>query len=270
MHGPGGQFRSSLVSCGSLIALAAILAAGCTTLRPAETQLRPVGNRAPSYDSATISYRLPSAAPQSAGEVQTVSYSSPPATPARTQILSIEYPHPAGKRGFALAEVIVARDPATVADNRSNDWLAGFRRMARDRMPGITYGEGIESAWALDVPIAEVDELIARLDAQGYFADKNRPTAGAELSARINGLSFSKPWQSVPELNALVGQVRREGKLVSHRQPLELSPPRTESPVTVASATTASATPAPVTTALYSAPAENQSPPLCERLPPVQ
>ena len=266
-------------------------AAGCASLQTSETQLRPIGSRVAHYESAAISYRLPSAAPApNQGDVQMASYtpgSAPAAMQGRTHFLSIEYPHPGGKKGFALAEVIVARDPSTSAGKRSDDWLSGFRRVARDRMPGLTYGEGIESAWALNVPIAEVDLLIQRLDAQGYFADAKQPTAGAELSARVNGLGFSKPWPAVPELNALVGRVRHEGKLVSHREPLEsltsaqpaavtlavASTPAASAPPNAAAATPEAASPvsgAPATTALYSVPVESPESARCERLPPIE
>jgi hypothetical protein len=286
MHASGCYLTNLLIA-------AAVAAAGCTALRTSETQLRPVGSRTAHYESAAISYRLPSAAPApNLGDVQTASYtsgSSPAAPQGRAQFLSIEYPHPAGKKGFALAEVIVARDPSSAAGKRSDDWLSGFRRVARDRMPGLTYGEGIESAWALNVPIAEVDLLIQRLDAQGYFADAKHPAAGAELSARVNGLRFSKPWPAVPELNALVGRVRREGNLVSHREPLESLTPAQPAPVTLAVAAAPPASVAPVvatsvaaapaagsngagsqvTTALYSVPGESPMLDRCERLPPI-
>ena len=250
-----------------------------------------MAGKAKSYDSVAINYRwLPAAAAAGqSGDVQPVSYVAPASTKAPIQILSIEYPHPAGRKGIALVEVIVGRDPATMPAKKPEGWLEGVRRATRDRMPGLTFGEGIESAWALNVPIAEVDQLIERLDAAGYFADGRRPVAGAELSARINGLSFSKPWNSVPELNALIVRVRHEGKLVSHREPLEsTSPPQSASPAVTASfarqlsvvhwirqcqsrhAAGRCTSAARVTTALYSAPAEEYPPGQFERLPPVE
>ncbi len=146
-----------------------------------------------------------------------------------------------------------------MAANRSDSWLGSVRRATRDRLPGLAYADGIESAWALDLPIAEVDLLIQRLDEQGYFSDSKRPATGTELSARINGLGFSKPWQSVPELSALVRRVRRQGKLVSHREPLD-----------TLAACPSGAEPSPVTTALYTAPEEAPAPGTIERLPPVE
>ncbi len=235
--------------------------AGCRLreLRTPETQLRPLGAKPQAYASAAITYRL-QPPPPAGGDVELASYSTQPvasqtAAPSRTQILSIEYPHPAGRRGYALAEVIVAREAASDAANRSGSWLAAMRRVARDRMPGLTYAEGIQSAWALDVPIAEVDLLIRRLDAQGYFADSKAPLAGADLAARIDGRSFSKPWSSVPELNTLVRNVRRQGKLVSHREPLELPSP--SQPIE------------PVIAAVYTTSADSPAIDVCERLPPV-
>ena len=131
-------------------------------------------------------------------------------------------------------------------------------------MPGVTYADGIQSAWALDVPIVQVEQLIELLETQGYFTDSLASDERAELS-RINGVSYSKHWQSMPELNKLVRNVRLQGKLVSHRQPLELpaSPP-------LAAPAALARTDAAVTAAVYTAPAEPPAASLTERLPPVE
>ena len=115
-------------------------------------------------------------------------------------------------------------------------------------MPGLTYADGIESAWALDIPAAQVDLLIGQLGTQGYFTESMGLDTGVELSTRINELNVTKTWPAVPELNALVRNVRRQGKLVSHREPLDL--PHLPQPATmIASAPTSAA---PVGTASVS------------------
>ena len=184
---------------GWFVALAAACVVGCSALRPAETQLHPGGAKARSYDSVAINYRMPRQT-RARGDIQPVSYAATPG--GCTQYLSIAYPHPAGRPGKALVELIVARDPAELSGQSSGSWPAKFRRLLNDYLPGLAFAEGIESAWALDVPITEVDELVDQLDRQGYFSDSKRPTTGAELTARINGLAFSKPWPAVPELGA--------------------------------------------------------------------
>ncbi len=269
--------RRFLLLALAAAALGCTVLAGCAAFRSGETQLRPVSGKARSYDSAAISYRLSSPVRPS-GEIQTVGYSQP--APGPTQYLAIEYPHPAGHSGQALCEVIVARDAAADGEKKSDGWLSRMRRGTLDQLPGLTYAEGIESAWALDVPIDEIDQIIHRLDQQGYFSSTRRPPNGLELNARINGVPFSKTWPAVPELNALVLRVRKKGKLVSHREPLPAatSPAGENSAVQLAAAQTPvapsplsqpSAAASPVAPALYTAPLEQSPLPLVERLPPV-
>jgi hypothetical protein len=204
---------------------------GCAAFRSGETQLGANSATRDSFASAAITYRLdpePLAQTQApASETQLVSYTQEtprPTTPQNVQLLSVKYPHPAGRKGYALAEVVVANPSAGEADKGAG-WLDGVRRATRDYLPGVAYGDGIESAWALDVPVADVDHLIHGLDGQGYFGDSSVPVAGVELSARVNGLGFQKQWHTVPELNALITRVRREGKLVSHREAADLLRP---------------------------------------------
>jgi len=109
----------------------------------------------------------------------------------------------------------------------SNSWLGGLSRLLRDNLPGVAFGDGVEQAWALDIPVAEVDLVVQTLDAQGFFAEVTpaaefaSPATSPLLAARINGLRVEKRWGSTAELETLIARVRREGKLVSHLQNVE-------------------------------------------------
>jgi len=249
--------RRSLIAIG----LAATLT-GCAALRSGETQLGAKAAAHETFASAAITYRLDpqplAQAPPAASETQLVSYT--PETPRqmvpqKMQLLSLKYPHPNGRKGYALAEVVVA-DPSAGEADKAGGWLDGVRRVTRDYLPGMAYGDGIESAWALDVPIAEVDGLIHGLDAQGYFGNASVPVPGVELSARVNGLGFQKQWHAVPELNALIARVRREGRLVSHREAADLLRPLQPDPR--------------VTGLAFTQRVAEMLPPGMERLPPVR
>ena len=112
--------------------LALALAAGWRSCDTPETQLRPLGPKPQQYASAAITYRLqPTPVISGSGEVELASYTPQPAKPQRSQILSIEFPHPAGRPGYALAELIVLRDPAEEAARQAGGWTASLRRIAR-------------------------------------------------------------------------------------------------------------------------------------------
>ncbi len=109
------------------------------------------------YKSVALSYRLDDAQRK---------------TPSTTQILSLKYPHPDGKKGMALAEIVTGSPVEAQAEGSA--WLAGTRKFFREKLPGVSYAEGITAAYALDVPIADVERAIASLDNQGYFGEPRR------------------------------------------------------------------------------------------------
>ena len=222
------------------------LTSGCAALRTPETQITAASG---AYEAVHITYQ------QSAGQfprpteaasgVQHALFTVPvPATertsgPVKVRTLSLQYPHPAGRVGFALAELIIEKSVAADAASRqtptsggasepakSASWLSRFNDMLCENLPGVVFISGVEEAWALDISMAEVDSIVQALDAQGYFADAvpagavGFPAGGPMLAARVNGLDIQRQWRSASELNQLVWRVRSEGKLVSHRRPV--------------------------------------------------
>src|SRR4029079_2099387 len=78
-----------------------------------------------------------------------------PGRPAR-------YPHRRGRAGFARLECITATisDPA---NSKSPGWLERVGKLADETTPGLTMAEGIHEAMGLDLPIGEVEGVLARL-----------------------------------------------------------------------------------------------------------
>jgi hypothetical protein len=215
-----------------------LLGSGCSLLRLPETQIRsPVG----AYESATIRYQVDSPLARTAGRaasgnVQLASHEDADPTARsnadKVRTLYLKYPHPSGRTGYARAELIVESTRIvagkTDAAPKPSGWVQRLRTAAREQLPGVTFADGVEAAWALDVPIAEVDKVIHALDKQNYFGDSNATATGVILSANVNGLTREKGWSRVPELESLVARVSREGSLVSQPRPLEQPrvPPR--------------------------------------------
>jgi hypothetical protein len=201
----------------------ALALGGCAAVSTPETQISASRTR---FESALISYRTdpvsaePAPAKPAAGVQLAAFFQPPPAAGKLTRLLQIQYPHPAGRAGYARVELILGSAGAKSADG----WPAQFRRALRENMPGMSNAEGIAEAWALDVPAGEIDRILERLEEQGYFTAGTSQAAGTSLTAKIDGNEFQRPWHRSGELEALSLRVRREGKLVSHRQPLEPAP----------------------------------------------
>lgn len=243
----------------SIAAWLALAVAGCAVVTP-QTQIATSRAR---FESALISYRVDSGG---AGSHDPPAESQPAfkavASKQRTVLLQIQYPHPAGRSGFARLEMIVG-SPAAGPDNS----LAGqLRRALSESAPGIAYAPGVTEAWAMDLSAGELDRLLAQLETAGYFAPGDPGEPGVILTAKIDGCDFQRAWHRAAELEELCARARKQGKLVSHVQPLE--PP----PVLAATASPG-AEPPPVSTPWRSAavvPAQALEPAYeITRLPPV-
>lgn len=68
--------------------------------------------------------------------------------------------------------------------------------------------------FALDIPVAQLESLAAKLKEQNFFR-KTKPEAGEVfLSARVDKVKVGKDFHAIPELDALVLQVRRQGERI--------------------------------------------------------
>ncbi|HVW36877.1 MAG TPA: hypothetical protein VHB99_06215 [Pirellulales bacterium] len=211
--------------------LAALLAAsGCESLNPRTVQIDAASGR---FQSAQLTYQLDSVrlgqpAQTARVEARQVSYQQPPRTPltdASHARLSIQYPHPRGRAGYALAEVILEseRRPEKAGSNAAKSgfqkFVAGLTDAMNDILPGMVYGNGVQEAWALDVPKEDLDQLLGHLANSGYFQYGPPPSSGVEMFTRLDGKIIRKNWRQVPALDAFIERVRQEGKLVSYESP---------------------------------------------------
>lgn len=220
-----------LVDGGRLL-LAALLAAasGCESLNPRTVQIDAASGR---FQSAQLTYeldagRLGQGALPPRVEGQQVSYQAPPGSPlpdgARTR-LSIQYPHPRGRAGYALAEVIIesagrpAKTDTGTTKSGFQKFVGGLTDAMNDILPGMVLGDGVSEAWALDVPKEDLDQLIGHLANSGYFQYGPPPTPGVDMFTRLDGRIIRKNWRQVPALDAFIARVRQEGKLVSYEPP---------------------------------------------------
>jgi hypothetical protein len=238
--------------------------AGCTMWPSSESQLF---SRPSRYESASIVYHIEPRGPTAAPERATlVSYQQPTgaeqpdaegSTGPRTT-LAIRFPHPAGRAGYARVELIVESGPPKA--DASPGWLDRVRRVTRENLPGIALAPGIDEALGLDLPMAELDPLLARMEQPTPASRPASASANVSLVASINGAALPLRNTRMAELDRLTARVRREGSLISHKTPMPGFPP---AELPLAGPQPPSPRPASqVITASYTQPA-------LERLPPV-
>lgn len=135
--------------------------------------------------------------------------------------LLVKYPHPANKSGLARAELIVESGKKDAAATKG--WGQRLKEATRDNLPGVAFGEGVEQALGLDIPIKNVEAAIDSLDMVGYFADGPQAAApNVVLATKVEGLEVRKPWRQVPELDALVAEISRKGTLITQRKSVNI------------------------------------------------
>lgn len=210
------MFRGTLASRWSFVGWLALAVAGCAVVTP-ETQISTTRTR---FDTALLSYRVEQAAAGQDAPVASKLAARPSSRRPQTQLLQIQYPHPAGRAGFARVELVLGAAVATPEKSLA----ATLRRALNETAPGISYAEGIAEAWGFDLPAVELDRLLEQLEAAGYFSPGDSGDSHVSLTARIDGNDFQRAWHRSPELDALCVRARKDGKLVSHQQPLEPAP----------------------------------------------
>ena len=205
--------------------LGACLLAGCSSFP---------GHRVPRdasagfYQSASLIYRLDAGKLQQPLDVacvegQNVSYEQVASSPLPNQsvgTLSLVYPHPAGRVGYAQAKF--ALESARAKSTTSASWNP-FQKTPPGGQPPTSFSGAqpeIHEVWVLDIPSGESDQYFKVLSTHNFF-NTERPAAGdaTQLTVRINGGEVHKNWDQLPELNALVQRVRREGRLASYAHP---------------------------------------------------
>ncbi|HEX5444969.1 MAG TPA: hypothetical protein VFW87_14120 [Pirellulales bacterium] len=215
---------------------AALASAGCTTIQPRTVR---IDSAAGMYSKVNLNYRVdtgqlsePLMVSRIAGRrIRQQQIPSSPYANHSVSRLTIEYPHPEGKQGYALAEVVIETRAPRPANQRRKpvwrQWTEGFADAARELVPGLPMSDTVYEAWSMDLPRVDLDRAIGGLSQGGFFVSPPRPAVGVELATRIDGYQSIKRWTHVPELDTLVERVRQEGQLVSYTHPIDRSQPAT-------------------------------------------
>jgi len=206
--------------------------AGCVAVQPRAVR---IDSTVGMYQMATLTYRIDAGKLSESVNVanitgRQVSYEQKPSGPYpdRSVVrLAVQYPHPDGHPGYALAEVVVEarKPPAINAGTKKPTWRRwadeAYQVLTQNGLPGVKLADGIYEAWALDVPRSDLDGVIGQLTQTGYFHLAGNPAPGVNVSCRIDGQRMDKQWGHVPALDGLIERVRHEGQLVSYTRPLD-------------------------------------------------
>ncbi len=212
--------------------LGACLLAGCSSLKGHKV---PRDASAGFYQSASLTYRLDAGKLQQPLDVArvegpSVSYEQVASSPLPDQsvgTLSLTYPHPAGRMGYAQAKFTL--ESAHLKSTPPTSWNP-FRKTAPGPQPPLSFSGAqpeVHEVWVLDIPSGESDQYFKLLSSYNFF-NTERPAAGdaAQLTVKLNGGEIHKNWDQLPELNALVQRVRREGRLAVYARPDALAGPQ--------------------------------------------
>jgi hypothetical protein len=169
------------------------------------------------FNEVSITYRTESdrvnlAAAGYSGPTQMVSFEqpSPGLLPnVTTTTLNIQRPHPDGIPGYARARVVVR---ANGAEESKGGSIWGRLVGGSDDQRAASDNAQIIEAWLLDIPAWQVNGIVKKLQKQNFF--RRAKVLGAEtfLAVKADGAEFGKEYRSLPELDALILRVRREGR----------------------------------------------------------
>jgi DNA polymerase-3 subunit gamma/tau len=138
-----------------------------------------------------------------------------PPSPRTVRILAIRYPHPDGRRDVARAELIVADASAETSANAS--WRSRLGRTMSGVMPGVAWGPGIRRAVGLDVPVSELQAVVAAAQQPCAAGATVSAPATALVRLDVNGQSAAIASSAPPERQRLADRVDREGRVISYR-----------------------------------------------------
>ncbi|MGD9721554.1 MAG: hypothetical protein AB7O59_06300 [Pirellulales bacterium] len=128
--------------------------------------------------------------------------------------LTIQYPHPAGREGTALARFTL--DSASTRKSAAPAAWNPFRQRPIAETPTTIVGAQpeIHEVWELDIPHGELDQIVKMLANAGFYHSQ-RP-GPAHLSVRMNGVEQERDWEQLPALNLFIQRVRSQGRLVTY------------------------------------------------------
>ncbi len=137
-----------------------------------------------------------------------------PSNDATERLLTIEYPHPNGRRDIAQASLVVIAQRPDNRPSKTGVWQAVWQS-TQSTMPGLHFGPQVQEAWALDISAAEFDMLLSRWRDEGYFDAARTSSGQAVLIMDLDGQRTGRYWPSDGACQTLAVRVANEGRLVS-------------------------------------------------------
>ena len=215
---------------------------GCANLMPPHVAR---DAKAGFYETAGIEYRIDAGrngVPISLAKIEgrLVSYEAvAPQTISEQSVgtLSIEYPHPRGREGYALARVVIeSRSGAgAIGANLLSSGREWTEKISSAAAPWNWFGESagdqastqpgetpaadvahVHETWELDIPKSELDTVMGQLDRAGFFDGNATSGSAVELTTRLDRSMIRKRFDPLPELDRLMQVVRGQGRLVSY------------------------------------------------------
>ncbi|HEX4130730.1 MAG TPA: hypothetical protein VHZ24_11865 [Pirellulales bacterium] len=185
------------------------------------------------YDSAHVTYRLDASKlcePMAIAKIegQLVSYQDNPSSPVAGSargVLTVDYPHPAGRVGFARCRVVIESHPVPIPTSPKST-TAHVTGSVESGLKSLkspwSRNDMIYESWTLDVPKIELDRAIGQVNESGFFSGKmanGEKVAGVDIDVTLDGAHVHRQWRTVGGLDELMLHVRRAGQLESYRRP---------------------------------------------------
>jgi hypothetical protein len=171
------------------------------------TYLAPTGQRAPQATEPAV---VPAMA-----VVEDDMVAQPTADKASggaVRVLGVRYPHPDGRRDVARAELIVA--DSNVSAPAPDTWRGRLGRAIDGATPGVEWGPGIKQAKGIDIPVAELRELLEPVrDAPPAGARTSTPAA---VQGELNKTPFTLGDDHTAGFDELARRVARQGRIISY------------------------------------------------------
>lgn len=215
-----GQSGGAVAACATVL-IGLMLSGCCATWGTGDLSELAFDDAGAGYQRVAIRYRvdaqqrnLPVAFAHVEGPA--VTYESRPGTNGASHALGqleIIYPHPSGRVGYCLARVTIGD---AINGARATGDKSGLTSLVSAGKNAETVS-GHES-WEMDITKAEMDRLIGRLREAQFFGPYEYSQSGVELTTHLDGDKTTKSWNQVPEFDALVLRVRRDGLLVSYQR----------------------------------------------------
>jgi len=131
--------------------------------------------------------------------------------------LTIRYPHPQGRSGFALVTTNFRPAYSEIGTMKRTTWskiqckLKGCQAESDKLSPPL-------EVWTMDFPKWQLDAIVGKLT-NSYLFDKRVGTSKPDvfLSVRLDTRSIGKNYKAIPKLDALVMRTCTQGRRVMSR-----------------------------------------------------